>query len=323
MYPTTHGKAARKDVEIVLDLLNRAYPVSDALREEFYTHLVSLQLAKGDTLVEEGDRCHYMYFILEGALMGHATHKGKKITTYISVENEFVSSISGLYGLQPTREGIVAIEPTRLVALANEVMLALFEKHFDFNYIFRVFVQKYYQDAQERAHIIRVGNAKERFLYFMQTNPGYIDRLPLENAASLLDIKPHTLAKIRRQHTLSVQKSAGTERLCRQLEKYLRESQAYTEKNISLASLAAALEITTHKLSSLLNSHYQLNFVDFINTYRINHIKEQMVLPENMQSYTIEALAYDAGFSSRSAFYSSFKKLTGKSPVEYAQGFGR
>lgn len=323
MSPTTHEKAARKDVEIVLSLFNLAYPVSEALREEFYTHVVSLQLAKSDTLVEEGDRCHYMYFILEGALMGHATHKGKKITTYISVENEFVSSISGLYGLHPTREGIIAIEPTSLLALSNEVMLALFEKHFDFNYIFRVIVQKYYQDAQERAHIIRVGNAKERFLYFMQTNPGYIERLPPENAASLLNMKPHTLAKIRKQHTLSVQKSAETERLCRQLEKYLLESQVYADKKINLASLAAMLEITPHKLSSLLNSHYQLNFVDFINTYRIIRIKEQMVLPQNMQSYTIEALAYDAGFSSRSAFYSSFKKLTGKSPVEYAQNLER
>jgi AraC-like DNA-binding protein len=62
-----------------------------------------------------------------------------------------------------------------------------------------------------------------------------------------------------------------------------------------------------------------LNFVDFINTYRINSIKEQIMQPENMQHFTIEALAYRSGFSSRSAFYKAFKKLTKASPVEFVR----
>ena len=93
----------------------------------------------------------------------------------------------------------------------------------------------------------------------------------------------------------------------------------YRTKDLKLSTLAAAINSTPHKLSSLLNNHYRLSFVDFINTYRINSIKEQMTLPVNMQSFTIEALAYEAGFSSRSAFYTAFKKLTGASPVEYTR----
>jgi len=319
MQQHTYQPAQKSDIDYIIKLLNTVYPLGKDLQQEFYNNLASLELDKDVILIAEGDICDYMYFIVSGALMGHAAHKGKQIITYISVENEFVSSISGMHGSKPSREGIVAVEPTRLLALPNHLIAGLFEKYFDFNYIFRVMVQKYYQDAQERSHIIRVGNAKERYLYFIQTMPGYIDRLPLENIASLLDMKPQTLARIRKQHDQLLKKDEETEKFCKRLENYISQHKPYTQKNLTLSFLAGAIGITSHKLSSLLNNYYQLGFVDFINTYRINSIKEQMTLPQNLQSFTIEAMAYKAGFSSRSAFYTAFKKLTGTSPVEYTR----
>ena len=307
------------DIEYLLQLLHTIYPLTEALRGEISHNLVSLELEKDALLIAEGETCHYMHFIITGALMGYSTHKKKKIITYVSVENEFVSSISGMHGTRPSREGIIAVEHTRLLALPNNILVGLFEKHFDFNYIFRVMVQKYYQDAQERSHIIRVGNAKERYLFFIQTTPGFFDRIPLENIASLLDMKPQTLARIRKQHAQSMKKDEETEQLCRRLEEYITQHKPYKEKDLKLSTLAQAINITSHKLSFLLNNNYKLSFGDFINTYRINSIKEQMTLPKNLQHFTIEALAYEAGFSSRSAFYTAFKKLTGASPVEFAR----
>jgi CRP-like cAMP-binding protein len=193
-------KAHNHDIDHLLQLMHAVYPLSEAFRAEMGSNLVSLELEKDAVLIGEGDTGQFMHFIISGALMGYSTHKKKKIITYVSMENEFVSSISGLHGMRPSREGIIAVEHTRLLALPNPILLGFFEKHFDCNYILRAVVQQYYQDAQERSHIIRVGNAKERYLYFIQTKPGFFDRIPLENIASLLDMKPQTLAWIRKQH---------------------------------------------------------------------------------------------------------------------------
>ena len=279
-----YPKAQPKDIEQVLFLLHSVYSLSDSLRNDLIPHLVSVTLQKEEVLIAEGATCQYMYFILTGALMGYATHKGKKIVTYVSVENEFVSSISGMHGMRPSKEGIMAVEPTTMIALPNTIIMGLFEKHFDFNYIFRVMVQKYYMDAQERAHIIRVGNARERYLYFIQTTPGFIDRIPLEYVASLLDVKPDTLARIKKQYSQSLKKGEDTAIICRRLEQYLIEHTPYRTKDLKLSDLARAIDITPHTLSSLLNNHYHLNFVDFINTYRINSIREQMMQPETCKA---------------------------------------
>jgi len=314
--------AAKEDIDYLIYLLNTIYPMSEALRAAFYRHVVTLEIAKDEILVKQGDICEYMYFIKKGAIMAYSMHNRKKVTTYISVENEFVSSITGLHGVGPTMETMVAVEPTILMAMHNDVMQELFQTHFDFNYMFRVMVEKYYRDAQERAHIIRIGNARERYAYFTKTKPGYIERLPIEKVASFLDITPATLLRIKKEAEAAASHSAEVARLCEEIDAHMQQHSTYTDKNISLASLAATLGIAPNTLSLLLNNHYHLSFADYINTLRINCIKERIAGSGNLKNYTIEAMANEVGFSSRSAFYSAFKKLVGLSPLQYIQSLG-
>ncbi|MBE5320790.1 helix-turn-helix domain-containing protein [Pedobacter sp. MR2016-19] len=312
-------KGSKADLDYLLQLMNMIFPISDLLKQEITEHLVSFEVKKDEVLVEENSYCHYMYFILKGALMGRTTYNGKKIVTYMSIENEFVSSISGLHGTNVSKEEISAIEDCSIIAIHNDVLQRLFLTQFDINYLFRVMVEKYYMDAQERTHIVRVGSAKERFLYFAQTKPGYMERLPLEYVASLLDMKPLTLINIKKQHELNIVKDKETADFCVAIERCMAECELFKDKDISLQSLSKYLNFSTHKLSSLLNNQFQQKFIDFVNTHRINHIKAQIAVPGNLKYYTIATLANNAGFSSRSAFYKVFKKMVGMSPVEYAK----
>jgi AraC-like DNA-binding protein len=312
-------KADQEDLELVIYLLEQVCPLSAALKKEIYANMVTFSYLKDEILVDEGGVCQYMYFIKKGALMGCTTYKSKKIVTYITVENEFVSSISGLHGKHVSKEEISAVEDSELLAIRSDTLQDLFKVHFDLNFLFRIMVEQYYMDAQERTHIVRVGSAKERYLYFIQTRQHFMERLPYEYVASLLDMKPLTLLKIKKQHELSLKKDKQTEELCKCIEKYMVEEKIFKVKDLSLNSLSKVLNLSTHQLSSLLNNHFQQKFMDFVNTYRIKHIKEQIAIPSVLHNYTIETVANNAGFSSRSAFYNAFKKIVGMSPVEYSK----
>lgn len=314
-----YNKAEREEVGYVLNVLGRVHPVDIKLEEEFEKHLLRLRIKKDQVLFNENEVCEYIYFILKGALMGCTTHNKQKITTYISVENDFVSSISGLHGSGYSQEYVVAVEDTDLLAIHNNELNRLFAHHFALNYIFRVVLEKYYKDAQQRAHIIRVGNAKERYLYFAKTNPGYLDRLPLELVASLLNVKASTLLSIKKNFSRPTERSRDLAECGRKLELCVNKHQLFRQKDIRLHSLAQKIGISSHELSVVLNSYFNKSFIDYINQYRVNWIKDSIRNPAIMQNFTLEALAYSAGFSSRSAFYSSFKKLVGMSPVEYSK----
>ncbi len=103
-----------------------------------------------------------------------------------------------------------------------------------------------------------------------------------------------------------------------QLTLLMEEKELYKETDIKLQSLAKQIHISTHKLSQLLNDNLGKSFASFINDYRIEEAKR--LLKEN-HKLTLEAIGFEAGFSSKSSFYSTFKKAVGRTPSEFQKQF--
>lgn len=92
----------------------------------------------------------------------------------------------------------------------------------------------------------------------------------------------------------------------------------YLNSELSLSGLADMLNTTTHRLSFVINTTMEMNYFDFINSYRI---KEAMNLLQKAQEIDskIVAIAFDSGFNNRTSFHLAFKKFTGLTPKEYRE----
>jgi AraC-like DNA-binding protein len=102
------------------------------------------------------------------------------------------------------------------------------------------------------------------------------------------------------------------------LNSVMNENQFHKNTNIKLNDIAKELHISSHQLSQLLNDNLGKSFAFFINEYRIEESKQ--LLKEKNQ-FTLEAIGFEAGFSSKSTFYATFKKVTGQTPSEYKKQF--
>ena len=94
----------------------------------------------------------------------------------------------------------------------------------------------------------------------------------------------------------------------------IKDKNLFLNPNLTLDETANELKISKHILSQYLNERLGKSFTNFINEYRIEKAKELLQSPNN---YTIEGLGYDSGFNSKSSFFATFKKITGKTPSEY------
>ena len=92
----------------------------------------------------------------------------------------------------------------------------------------------------------------------------------------------------------------------------------YAMPNGCANDIAKELQISSHQLSQLLNDNLGKSFALFINEFRIEEAKK--LLKENNQ-FTLEAIGFEAGFSSKSTFYATFKKVVGKTPSAYKKQF--
>lgn len=97
---------------------------------------------------------------------------------------------------------------------------------------------------------------------------------------------------------------------------HISENKPYLNPDLSLRDLAKQIDIHPNHLSWLLNNSIGLNFNEFINQYRIEAFKSNAKAQEN-ENLTIEGLAYESGFNSKTVFNTYFKRETGLTPRQF------
>lgn len=110
------------------------------------------------------------------------------------------------------------------------------------------------------------------------------------------------------------QRLAQLRKKAEEIRQEVEQQQLFLQDELSLASMAEHFSMSTHKLSEAINTIFQLNFYDFINEFRIEYAAD-LLLQEPKRAIT--DIYYSAGFTTKSTFYSSFKKAYACTPSEY------
>lgn len=102
------------------------------------------------------------------------------------------------------------------------------------------------------------------------------------------------------------------------LNQLLNEEKIFLNPELKRSDLAEKLELSEVQISSLFKQGYQSSFYEVINEYRI---KEAIKLIDSgrLEKITIEALAKESGFKSKTTFNKTFKKHNGTTPSFYLQ----
>jgi AraC-like DNA-binding protein len=98
----------------------------------------------------------------------------------------------------------------------------------------------------------------------------------------------------------------------------IQEHSLYINSELTLADVANKLNTNVAVISKTINQGFKMNFNDFINTYRIEAIKQAFSTGEHKKT-TLLGIAFDCGFNSKATFNRAFKKNTGLSPKEYLE----
>ncbi len=104
--------------------------------------------------------------------------------------------------------------------------------------------------------------------------------------------------------------------LMSKIERFIKERHLYLDASLSLNKLSEYVQITPCKLSTIVNNNKKENFSNFINRFRVNKAIEIMK-KDKEKKLTLEDVALQSGFSSRSNFYTHFKRIKGMTPKQF------
>lgn len=103
-----------------------------------------------------------------------------------------------------------------------------------------------------------------------------------------------------------------------QLSSLMENDRLFLDNDLNLPAVAEKLGISIHETSFLINETTKDNFYNFINKYRIEEAK-RLLASSRMDELNILGIAFASGFNSKTTFNTTFKRLVGISPSEYAK----
>ncbi len=173
--------------------------LSDDSREALSSVLKKIDLHKGDILLKPNTICHYVYFIEKGLTRTFYYKDDKDVTDWLSAENMFAVSIISFITVRPDRRGIELLEDSCLWAIHHDDLEKLCKQYHEVERLSRLLVNFGIIQLQQRFDDLHFASAAQRYQTLMDTNPTFIQRVPLGMIASYLGITQETLSRIRAQ----------------------------------------------------------------------------------------------------------------------------
>ena len=177
--------------------LNTISPLFPHTLNFIKSNFQTLSLLKNEFLIERGEVSDKIFVIRKGLVRGFDVIKNHEITYWISVDGEICAS-STFFTIEKSDEYIQALEDTILDYLTIEDLRKAIKNFKDFNELYIINLERYYQYAQKRALVSRIPDAATRYSYFLKNyDERIIKRTPGKYIASFLGIKPETLSRLK------------------------------------------------------------------------------------------------------------------------------
>lgn len=90
----------------------------------------------------------------------------------------------------------------------------------------------------------------------------------------------------------------------------------YRNEDLSIDELAGRFEMSAGYISKIIKKATGKNFPTWINEFRVADAKT-MFADKEFEQYTTLSIGLESGFKSKSAFYASFKNITGETPAKF------
>ncbi|MBR2238525.1 MAG: Crp/Fnr family transcriptional regulator [Prevotella sp.] len=159
--------------------------------------LVPRKYPKGARILDEGEVCQSIYWIVKGLVRQFYFKNKKELTEYMATENTICMSIESLFHETPSHQIIQALEPTILFEIPMRELEAAAIKSVNIQMLYRKILEESLIISQQRADMLRFESAQDRYQKLVKSTPQLVLRAPLVYIASYLQMTPETLSRVR------------------------------------------------------------------------------------------------------------------------------
>ena len=159
--------------------------------------LVPMKFSTSELVLGEGEVCTNFYWIVKGMLRQFYYKNGKEVTEHMATENSMVMCIESLFLEQPSSLQIIALETTIVFTIPRAALEQVAMRSVNIQILYRKILEESLIQSQVKADMLRFASAQDRYARLVKTQPQLVLRAPLVYIASLLQMTPETLSRVR------------------------------------------------------------------------------------------------------------------------------
>jgi CRP-like cAMP-binding protein len=161
--------------------------------------------SKGETILNAGTECRYVYFILSGKAISHFTDFNGKTTTFFFYFNSPVSTIKNFFAVdyksfltaEPASMSIHALSAMKAIRFSKEDVDYLTAHSSIFEQWMRIIDERVYGAIFDRVFALLTLSAASRYEKFLEDEPYLLNIFSNYDIATYLGIAPQSLSRIR------------------------------------------------------------------------------------------------------------------------------
>lgn len=159
----------------------------------------SKHLRKRQYLLQEGDVCKFMSFIVKGSgRMYSVNEKGQEHIIRFAIENWWLGDYESYNFGTPSLYNIEVLEDSEVLMIEHDAIKELSAKIPAIDLMITEIDKKGTVATQKRIHSSISLSAEERYDNLVKSYPEFLNRFPQSMIASYLGISPETLSRIRK-----------------------------------------------------------------------------------------------------------------------------
>lgn len=149
-------------------------------------------------MLQKGEICEKIYFLLEGAVREFILDKDQKeVTVWFGFEGDIVVSLSSLIYSKESNTGLQALENISGFYLEKQKLEELYDKFHNLERMGRMVAERYLLSTESYHYDFHYLTAVERFEKLQREKMWIFNRVPLHYIASYLGVSNETLSRIR------------------------------------------------------------------------------------------------------------------------------
>ncbi|MDZ7897211.1 MAG: cyclic nucleotide-binding domain-containing protein [Arcicella sp.] len=155
---------------------------------------------KGDIILQKGEICQEVYFIVEGLMRSFdKLPNGNEKTYVICFENQIFTEHTSFISQKPATEFLEALEDTEVVFFTYQDLMKVYEISHRFESIGRKLSEINFITTKNKLITFMNDDAKKRYEVFLKTYQKVLPRIPQNIISSFLGITPQSLSRLKRE----------------------------------------------------------------------------------------------------------------------------